>query len=173
MKSINILAATGIVMAAVAGTALTPGNAFGQTKSSASTKDIVEIAVENGSFKTLVTALKAANLVMTLKGDGPFTVFAPTDAAFAQLPPGTLNALLQDKKKLAAILSYHVVAGKVMSTDIPSAGVKPATVNGKTLSVKPHGGKVHINGASVTTADIVASNGVIHVIDKVLIPDAK
>ena len=138
---------------------------------SANAPSIVEIASQNGNFKTLVTALKAAGLVETLQGSGPFTVFAPTDAAFAKLPAGTVEALLKDKEKLASILTYHVVAGKVMAGDIVKRnGAKPATVNGQTLDITLKGGKVYANNALVSTADIVASNGVIHVIDTVVLP---
>lgn len=136
-------------------------------------KTIVDVAVANGSFKTLVTALKAADLVGALQGDGPFTVFAPTDAAFAKLPTGTLDALLKDPKQLASILTYHVVSGKVMAADvIKGNGAKPATLNGAALNIQVKNGKVYVNGAQVTTADVVASNGVIHVIDAVVLPPA-
>jgi len=139
-----------------------------------SNKTIVDVAVAAGNFTTLVTAVKAAGLVETLQGTGPFTVFAPTDAAFAKLPPGTIEALLADKEKLTALLTYHVVAGRVMAGDIIKAnGAKPATVNGQALDVVLKNGKVYVNGAQVVTADINASNGVIHVIDTVLLPDAK
>lgn len=135
---------------------------------------IVEIASANGNFNTLVAAVKAAGLVETLQGPGPFTVFAPTDAAFAKLPAGTVEALLKDKEKLASILTYHVVPGKVMAGDVvKSNGAKPATVNGQRLDVTLKGGKVYVNGAQVITADIVASNGVIHVIDTVVLPKTK
>lgn len=137
-------------------------------------KNIVEIAAEAGSFNTLVAAVKAAGLVETLSGKGPFTVFAPTDAAFAKLPAGTIDALLADKEKLTSILTFHVVAGKVMAADIVNAnGATPTTVNGLPLDVVVRDGKVYVNGAQVVTADIVASNGVIHVIDAVLVPSAE
>ncbi len=137
-------------------------------------KNIVEVAVEAGNFKTLVTALKAADLVGALEGPGPFTVFAPSDAAFAKLPPGTVQALLGDKAQLASILTFHVISGKVMAADvIKSNGAKPTTLNGEPLDIVVRDGKVYVDGAQVVTADIVASNGVIHVIDKVLIPAAK
>ena len=136
-------------------------------------KTIVDVAVANGSFTTLVTALKAADLVGALSGTGPFTVFAPTDAAFAKLPAGTVDALLKDPKKLASILTYHVVSGKVMAADvIKGNGAKPATLNGAALDIKVAGGKVYVNGAQVTMADVVGSNGVIHVIDAVVLPPA-
>jgi len=134
-------------------------------------KDIVDTAVSAGQFKTLAAALTAAGLVDTLKGPGPFTVFAPTDAAFAKLPEGTVAELLkpENKAKLTAILTYHVVAGKDMAKDVSGlSSVK--TVNGKELSVKVVDGKVMIGNATVTTADIGTSNGVIHVIDTVLLP---
>lgn len=134
-------------------------------------KDIVDTAVAAGDFKTLAAALKAAGLVDTLKGDGPFTVFAPTDEAFAKLPAGTVENLLkpENKEKLVAILTYHVVPAKAMSKDV--AGMNSAkTVNGKELKLKATDGKVMVNNATVTKADIEASNGVIHVIDAVLLP---
>ncbi len=136
-----------------------------------STKDIVDTAIGAGQFNTLAAALGAAGLVETLKGAGPFTVFAPTDAAFAALPAGTVDDLLkpENKDKLVAILTYHVVAGEVSSTDVVKLS-EAATVNGASVAIKTDGGTVHINDAAVTTADIDASNGVIHVIDKVLIP---
>jgi len=133
-------------------------------------KDIVDTAVGAGSFGTLVAAVQAAGLVDTLKGEGPFTVFAPTDAAFAALPAGTVEELLkpENKDKLTAILTYHVVAGKVMSGDL-SDGLSAATVNGANITIGTMGG-VTVNGANVTQADIEASNGVIHVIDAVILP---
>lgn len=136
-------------------------------------KTIVQVAIEAGNFKTLVTALKSAGLVETLQGPGPFTVFAPTDAAFAKLPPGTLDALLADKEQLTSVLTYHVLQGKVSSSDIiKSNGADPATLNGQHVVVAVRGGHVYVNGAQVITADIAASNGVIHVIDAVLLPRA-
>ena len=134
-------------------------------------KDIVDTAVSAGSFKTLVAAVKAAGLVDTLKGQGPFTVFAPTDEAFAKLPAGTVEDLLkpENKEKLVLILTYHVVPAKATAADV--SGMSTAkTVNGKELKLKVDGGKVMINDAVVTTADIETSNGVIHVIDTVLLP---
>ena len=130
-------------------------------------KDIVDTAVGAGNFKTLATALQAAGLVDTLKGKGPFTVFAPTDEAFAKVPKADLDALLKDKAKLTAVLTYHVVAGKVLSTDIKAGKVK--TVQGTELTLATSYG-VTVNGAKVTTANVLADNGVIHVIDTVLIP---
>lgn len=135
-------------------------------------KDIVDIAVKAGSFETLVAAVKAADLVETLKGEGPFTVFAPTDEAFAKLDEGTLKDLLkpENKKKLAAILTYHVVPGKVMAEDV--VGLKSAkTAQGQALKIKVDEGTVHINNAKVIKTDIEASNGVIHVIDTVMLPE--
>lgn len=131
-------------------------------------KDIVDTAVAAGSFKTLVTAVQAAGLVDTLKGEGPFTVFAPTDEAFAKIPKDQLNALLADKAMLTKVLTYHVVAGKVMAADV-KAGMVP-TVAGQSIEVKTNYG-VMINDAKVVKTDIVASNGVIHVIDTVLMPN--
>jgi len=134
-------------------------------------KDIVDTAVSAGSFKTLTTALEAAGLVETLKGKGPFTVFAPTDEAFAKLPEGTLKSLLMaaNKQKLKAILTYHVVAGNVKAADvIKLSSVK--TLNGQSVTIKVVGGKVLINGATVVKTDIAATNGTIHVIDTVLMP---
>jgi uncharacterized surface protein with fasciclin (FAS1) repeats len=133
-------------------------------------KDIVDTAVDAGSFNTLAAALTAAGLVETLKGEGPFTVFAPTDAAFAALPAGTVEDLLrpENKDKLVAVLTYHVVAGKVMSSDL-TEGMTAPTVQGSDITVTLEGGP-KVNGAVISAADIVASNGVIHVIDSVILP---
>ena len=133
--------------------------------------DIVDTAVAAGNFKTLVAAVQAAGLVDTLKGKGPFTVFAPTDEAFAKLPAGTVEDLLkpENKEKLVGILTYHVIPGKVMSGDIAGKKADVATVQGSKLSVDATSG-VKVDDASVTTADIEASNGVIHVIDTVVLP---
>ena len=131
-------------------------------------KDIVDTAVSAGQFDTLATALKAAGLVDTLKGPGPFTVFAPTDAAFAKIPKADLEALLNNKAKLTQVLTYHVVAGQVMAKDVKPGAVK--TSEGSSLMVKADGGKVMVNNATVTKTDVVADNGVIHVVDTVLIP---
>jgi uncharacterized surface protein with fasciclin (FAS1) repeats len=131
-------------------------------------KDIVDTAVGAGQFNTLVTAVKAAGLVDTLKGPGPFTVFAPNDAAFAKLPAGTLDGLLKDPAKLRSILTYHVVPGKVMAADVKTGEAK--TVQGQSVALKAEAGKVTVNGANVVTADVAASNGVIHVIDAVILP---
>ena len=134
----------------------------------ASKSDIVDVAASNDSFSTLVTAIKAAGLVDTLKSDGPFTVFAPTNEAFAKLPEGTLESLLADKEKLTQILTYHVVSGKVSSSQAARL-TSATTVQGGNLAIDSSNG-VTINGAKVVQADIEASNGVIHVIDTVLIP---
>ncbi len=136
----------------------------------AASKDIVAVASTAGSFNTLVAAVKAAGLVETLQGKGPFTVFAPTDEAFAKLPAGTVESLLkpENKEKLVAILTYHVVPGKVMAADVKTGAVK--TVNGQELAVKAWSGKVSVDNAKVVTADVAASNGVIHVIDTVVLP---
>jgi len=137
----------------------------------AADKDIVDTAVAAGSFKTLAKALQAAGLVETLKGAGPFTVFAPTDEAFAKLPAGTLEALLkpENKSKLQRILTSHVVAGKVMAADVAKTN-SAKTVSGETLTITSRDGGVSVNGAKVVKTDIAASNGVIHVIDSVILP---
>jgi len=133
--------------------------------------DIVDLAVATDFLSTLVAAVKAGDLVDVLKGDGPFTVFAPTNEAFANLPDGTLEDLLkpENKEKLVAILTYHVVPGKILSTDL-SNGQKAKTVQGSEITVKIMDGKVMINNATVTAADIMADNGVVHVIDTVILP---
>jgi len=133
----------------------------------AQAKDIVDTAVGAGNFKTLATALTAAGLIDTLKGTGPFTVFAPTDAAFAKIPKADLDKLLADKAKLTAVLTYHVVPGKVMAKDVKAGKVK--TVQGGEITVATTGG-VTVDGAKVSATDIVADNGVIHVIDSVIMP---
>ncbi|MCD2185355.1 fasciclin domain-containing protein [Rhizobium sp. GN54] len=148
--------------------AITLGSSVGTF---AAEKDVVDTALEAGQFKTLGTALEAAGLAAVLKGTGPFTVFAPTDEAFARLPAGTVENLLkpENKQKLTEILTYHVVAGKVMAADV--AGIDEAkSVNGKMIDIEVEGSAVKVNDATVTTADIAASNGVIHVIDKVIMP---
>ena len=137
------------------------------TSMAAMAQDIVDTAVKAGNFTTLVTAVKAAGLVDTLKGPGPFTVFAPTDAAFAKVPKATLDALLADKAALAKVLTYHVVPGKVMAADVKAGMVK--TVQGQELTLKTDGG-VMVNNDKVVAADVAASNGVIHAIDTVLMP---
>ena len=147
--------------------------AVGSSTAFAAEKDIVDTAVAAGQFKTLAAALGAAGLVDTLKGAGPFTVFAPTDDAFAKLPAGTVEELLkpENKGKLTAILTYHVVDGNVMAGDVVKL-TEAKTLNGMMVKVKVNGDTVMINGAAVTSADIAASNGVIHVIDSVLLPPA-
>ena len=157
------------VTATVIGLALASSTAF----SADANQDIVDTAVSAGQFKTLAAALSAAGLVETLKGAGPFTVFAPTDDAFAKLPAGTVEELLkpENKSKLTAILTYHVVAGNVMAADVVKL-TEAKTLNGMMVKVKVNGDTVMINDATVTSADIAASNGVIHVIDSVLLPPA-
>jgi len=146
---------------------------IGSTIARAAEKDIVDTAVSAGQFKTLASALDAAGLVETLKGDGPFTVFAPTDEAFAKLPAGTVENLLkpENKDQLVAILTYHVVPGKVEAADVAKLN-EAKTVNGKMINIKVKGDTVMVNDAKVTKADIEASNGVIHVIDTVILPPA-
>jgi uncharacterized surface protein with fasciclin (FAS1) repeats len=137
-------------------------------------KDIVDTAVAAGSFKTLAAALQAADLIPTLKGEGPFTVFAPTDEAFAKLPPGTVENLLkpENKAQLQAVLTYHVVAGKVPASKV--TGMSTATtVEGSSLRFAARNGSVYVNDAKVVSADVQASNGIIHVIDSVVLPPAK
>jgi uncharacterized surface protein with fasciclin (FAS1) repeats len=153
MKRIIAIAA----LAAIAGAA-----------STAYAKDVVDTAVSAGDFKTLATALERAELIQTLKGKGPFTVFAPTDAAFAKVPKADLDALLADKSALARVLTYHVVPGNLMARDVKAG--KVTTVQGGALSVATEGG-VSVNDARVIKTDIVADNGVIHVIDRVLMPN--
>lgn len=133
--------------------------------------NIVQTAIANGSFETLVAAVTAAELVDTLNGDGPFTVFAPVDAAFAALPEGTVASLIlpENKEKLQSILTYHVVAGKVLSSDL-SDGMEATTVNGASLTIRLEDGKVFVNDAEVVIADVLTDNGVVHAINKVLIP---
>ncbi len=157
---------TFVLGAAVTAMALSAG-----TTVRAQGKDIVDTAVAAGQFKTLAAALTAAGLVPTLKGAGPFTVFAPTDEAFAKLPKGTVEDLLkpENKAKLTAILTYHVVAGKVMAADVVKL-TSAKTVQGGTAKVSTMGGTVMIDASHVTTTDIAASNGVIHVIDTVMMP---
>ena len=164
MKTIRILTLTALVAtSAMFGAAHADNKATG--------KDIVAVASNNGSFNTLVAALKAAGLVETLQGAGPFTVFAPTDEAFAKLPKGTVEDLLkpENKAKLVSILTYHVVAGKVMAADVKT--MKAKTVNGQSLDVKVTDNAVTVDNAKVVKTDVVASNGVIHVIDTVVLPN--
>jgi uncharacterized surface protein with fasciclin (FAS1) repeats len=147
---------------------------MGLSTAASQTKDIVDTAVANGSFKTLAAALQAAGLIDTLKGPGPFTVFAPTDAAFAKLPAGTVENLLkpENKDQLRRVLTYHVVSGKVGSSDVTKLTSAKA-VSGDAIAIKVKDGKVMINNATVVTADVGASNGVIHVIDSVILPPSK
>ena len=161
---------TGIASAAAVVLAVV-GIAIGSTFARATNQDIVGTAVGAGQFKTLAAALKAADLVDTLKGSGPFTVFAPTDEAFAKLPAGTVEDLLkpENKAKLTAILTYHVVPGAVKAEQVTELD-EAKTVNGAMVKVSTADGKVMINDATVVKADIAASNGVIHVIDKVILP---
>jgi len=133
-------------------------------------KNLVEVAADAGSFQTLVAALKDAGLVETLSGDGPFTVFAPTDEAFARIPQDELQALIADKETLTAVLTYHVIPGRVMSSDVVALS-SAITVNGQSVEVKVLEGKVMIDEATVITPDIEATNGVIHVIDRVILPE--
>ena len=161
-----------IIIASLAAVALAvAGLTIGSTYSRATSQDIVDTAVGAGQFKTLAAALKAADLVGTLKGDGPFTVFAPTDAAFSKLPAGTVESLLkpENKEKLTAILTYHVVPGAVKAEQVTKLD-EAKTVNGAMVKVSTDGGKVKINDATVVKADIPATNGFIHVIDKVILP---
>jgi len=172
MKKARIyVAALALMGAAVPASFLLTPQVVVAGESATKPKDIVDTAVAAGSFKTLAAALNAAGLIDTLKGAGPFTVFAPTDEAFAKLPAGTVEDLLkpENKEKLVAILTYHVVAGKAMAKDV--AGMSSAkTVNGKDLALKVVEGKVMVGSATVIKADIDCSNGVIHVIDAVLLP---
>ena len=162
MNPIFYLCAAAVVAAPLAATAGNPNTKNAQ-------QDIVDTAVAAGSFTTLAAALDAAGLIDTLKGPGPFTVFAPTDAAFAKLPEGAVDGLFKDKAKLTSILTYHVVPGKVMAADVIKLdGAK--TVNGQSVTIKVVDGKVQVDNAGVTQTDIETSNGVIHVIDTVLMP---
>lgn len=162
---------TAFILAAVCIIGVASMSASADNSSKKDGKDIVDTAVAAGSFNTLVAAVKAAGLVETLKGDGPFTVFAPTDEAFAKLPAGTVEALLKDKAKLTRILTYHVVSGNVMAKDVVKLNGKSAkTVEGSSVSITVKGGKVMVDNANVVKTDIACSNGVIHVIDTVIIP---
>jgi len=163
MKTNRILALGALVVSVLALPAA-------QAADYAKKNDIVSVASSAGSFKTLVAAVKAAGLVETLQGAGPFTVFAPTDDAFAKLPAGTVESLLkpENKAKLVAVLTYHVVPGKVMAADVKT--MKAKTVNGQELSIKVADGKVTVDNATVIKTDVAASNGVIHVIDTVVLP---
>ncbi|MGB7713856.1 MAG: fasciclin domain-containing protein [Pseudolabrys sp.] len=164
MSRVGIVSKAAVVLAVA-------GLAIGSNFARASNQDIVDTAVSAGQFKTLAAALKAADLVATLKGPGPFTVFAPTDEAFAKLPAGTVENLLkpENKAKLTAILTYHVVPGAVRAEQVTKLD-QAKTVNGAMVKVTTKGGKVTINDATVVKADTAASNGIIHVIDKVILP---
>jgi uncharacterized surface protein with fasciclin (FAS1) repeats len=164
MKAINAAVWVLVVL-------LAPGVLWADHHGAAMKKDIVDTAVAAGSFTTLVAAVKAADLVGTLKGSGPFTVFAPTDAAFAKLPAGTLDDLLkpENKDRLRAILTYHVVPGKVMAADAVKLA-EAKTVNGQSFKIRNEGGAVLVDAAKVVQTDIETSNGVIHVIDQVILP---
>ncbi len=167
MKSIRILGAVAAMSAMSA-------SAQAQWSAETGDPDIVDVAISAGSFQTLVAAVKAADLVDVLKGDGPFTVFAPTDEAFAKLPDGTVAELLkpENKEKLVAVLTYHVVPGKVMAKDV--VALKEAkTVQGQALKVSVKDGAAMIDNATILETDIAASNGVIHVIDTVVLPGTK
>jgi uncharacterized surface protein with fasciclin (FAS1) repeats len=166
MKKIKAL-----ITAVVLGTVLLTGNASASDGSEENKSDIVDLAASTDFLSTLVAAVKAGGLVETLKGDGPFTVFAPTNDAFAALPEGTVESLLkpENKDKLVQILTYHVVPGKVKSTDLRD-GMKASTVQGSDIMIHISGESVKINDAKVSAADIMASNGIVHVIDKVILP---
>ena len=159
-----------ISIATVTATLLLPGSDLDRSHHDEPSMNIVELAVNAGSFNTLVAAVKAADLVETLSGEGPFTVFAPTDEAFAQIPEADLNALLADKEALTAVLTYHVVPGKVMAADVVNLDTAK-TANGQSVDIHVMDGKVMVDGAQVVSTDIEATNGVIHVIDKVILPD--
>jgi uncharacterized surface protein with fasciclin (FAS1) repeats len=159
MKFQNVVAAAAVALVSIGA----------QATGSAPSKDIVDTAAEAGSFKTLAAALQAADLISTLKSEGPFTVFAPTDAAFAKIPKADLDALLSDKRALTEVLTYHVVSGKVMAADVVKL-TQAKTVEGSPVKIKVVDGKVMINNANVSATDIAASNGVIHVIDTVIMP---
>ena len=161
-KLLSLAAVLAVVLSATAATA---------TARPAEEKNIVQTAVAAGQFKTLATLLTRAGLAGTLQKPGPYTVFAPTDAAFKRLPKATLNALLRNKAKLRAVLLYHVVAGKVTAADVVRLR-SAKTVNGKALRLRTSGSNVFVNNAKVTKADVSASNGVIHVVNRVLVPPA-
>ena len=167
MKKIELVQTVAVAALVALGSSLTSAVA---ADDSSSPGNIIVVASGAGSFNTLVAAVKAAGLVETLQGKGPFTVFAPTDEAFAKLPPGTVDDLLkpENKEKLVAILTYHVLPGKVMAADART--MKAKTVNGKDLNVKVEDGQVMVDDAKIVKADILASNGVIHVIDTVVLP---
>lgn len=151
------------------GVCMAGSNSMDASKDASSAADIVDTAVAAGNFQTLVSAVEAAGLVDTLKGEGPFTVFAPTDEAFAKIPQDQLESLLANKTQLTAVLTYHVVAGKVMSTDLTD-DMAVATIQGENVTINLDEGSVMVNDAKVVQADIECSNGVVHAIDTVLMP---
>ncbi len=172
MKLVRTSALTSFVAALAIGASALAGAAHhGEMRAKDKEMDIVDTAVAAGSFNTLVTAVKAAGLVDTLKGDGPFTVFAPTDEAFAKIPADKLQALLQDKEALAKVLTYHVVPGKVMANDVVNID-SAKTVQGQSINISTMDG-VRVDNAKVLKTDIETSNGVIHVIDTVILPKEK
>jgi uncharacterized surface protein with fasciclin (FAS1) repeats len=162
-------AVAALVLSTGIGTAAAQGYAQAATHAAAARADIVDTALSAGQFTTLAKALTAAGLVDTLKGPGPFTVFAPTDAAFAKIPAEKLQALLADKAALTRVLTYHVVPGRVVAADVKSGAV--ATVQGQPLNIRASSGGVRVNDANVIKTDVMASNGVIHVIDSVVLPN--
>jgi uncharacterized surface protein with fasciclin (FAS1) repeats len=170
MKRTQVASLLAVVASVVVAGSVHAGGPCGAPKSAVAANDIVAVAAGAGSFNTLVAAVKAADLVETLQSAGPFTVFAPTDEAFAKLPEGTVEDLLkpENKEKLAAILTYHVVPGKVMAADVRT--MKAKTANGQELSITVADGKVMVDNANVVKTDVEASNGVIHVIDAVVLP---
>ena len=170
MKRLLVTGLTAAMAMVLGQTAFAEHHEKGANAEMAASGDIVAVAMGAGSFDTLVTALEAAGLVETLQGKGPFTVFAPTDEAFAKIPKSDLDALLADKEKLTAVLTYHVVPGRVMAADV--AGLDSAmTVQGQSIDIETAGG-VTVDGAKVVQTDIMATNGVIHVIDTVILPEA-
>jgi uncharacterized surface protein with fasciclin (FAS1) repeats len=172
VTSVMTFATLGAVMAPVASAGETYATTSAATEAPHAAGDIVDVAVANGNFKTLADLLGKAGLVETLKGKGPFTVFAPTDEAFAKLPKETLDSLVlpENAAKLKSILTYHVVAKKITAADIAGKKLDVKTVEGEKITVDATSGTVKVNNATVTTADVAASNGVIHVIDTVLLP---
>lgn len=168
MKKTLLLASTTVIFALLSTLSIAgyDGGKYGEKKS----KDIVDTAIENGNFTTLVKAVQAADLVDTLKGEGPFTVFAPTDEAFAKIPADTLNELISDKSALTGVLTYHVVAGKVMAKDVVALN-EAKTVQGQSVGINVKNGKVFVDNAQVVITDIKTSNGIIHVIDSVIMPN--
>lgn len=164
----KVNSSSGIVPAAHGGETET---ALTKEKTMSDKRDIVDTAINAGSFKTLVTAVQAAELVATLKGAGPFTVFAPNDEAFGKIPSEALNGLLKDKSGLSSVLTYHVIAGEVMAADVVKLdGKKVKTVNGQEVTIHVKDGSVYINNAKVIATDVKASNGIIHVLDTVIMP---